>query len=424
MSTLGAPPRPHPQTVLIGLDATYRENWAFRMKEWAESQGWRGIQDHHMLRARFRAQLLEEIDSILVAQADEPRWPPLALEHVPEVNDGRWTWIGLFGWSGKTIEDWDTARAAATARLGWAQPPLYGHTYEHSTAKFEGRVFDKMAIINYNRLKGGPDPCGYKAWARMGDYMRAVDAVIQATGHSDRERELDDEIRTFQLERRKRHIRAFVFTQELRQVGTPSLPSPVVSVVLDALDERLDGPGYQGDDRNWADRMGDWARTRGWTALSDDSVLRARFRAQLIEEIDAVFAVQAAPRWPPPELQLLPTTVRDDTIKWKGLFGWGGKSINDWDTARKAAAERSGWAEQPRYAHTHGHRAARFEELVFDKMAMMAHENGNGGYQASAKLRDYIVAVDAVMRVFGDRDALSAFIDEIRVFQALHADRM
>ena len=220
------------------------------------------------------------------------------------MNDGRWTWIGLFGWSGKTIEDWDTARAAATARLGWAQPPLYGHTYEHSTAKFEGRVFDKMAIINYNRLKGGPDPCGYKAWARMGDYMRAVDAVIQATGHSDRERELDDEIRTFRLERRKRHIRAFVFTQELRQVGTPSLPSPVVSVVLDALDERLDGPGYQGDDRNWADRMGDWARTRGWTALSDDSVLRARFRAQLIEEIDAVFAVQAAPRWPPPELQL------------------------------------------------------------------------------------------------------------------------
>ena len=77
LSTLGAPPRPHPQTVLIEDDATYRES-RVSDERGAESQDdGGGIQDHHMLRAA-RAQLLEEIDSILVAQADEPRWPPLA----------------------------------------------------------------------------------------------------------------------------------------------------------------------------------------------------------------------------------------------------------------------------------------------------------------------------------------------------------
>ena len=215
LGTLNAP-RPNPQTVLNALDERldgpgYRDDdrhWADKMRDWAVITGWTGINEGHVLRARFRAEYLEDIDAFFTLETDPSwptsgqlvrfaSWPPYGLVPLPTENDGNWTWDGLFGWRTKTIEDWAGGLEVATLQQS---EPLYADTYEYRTAKFEKRVFDKMAILNFNRLRGGPDPGGYKASARMGDYIRAVDAVIRATGDAGRERELDDEIAIFQSE--------------------------------------------------------------------------------------------------------------------------------------------------------------------------------------------------------------------------------
>lgn len=193
-------------------------------------------------------------------------------------------------------------------------------------------------------------------------------------------------------ELRSRHIKGLLFWQELRAAArTGNARHPSLQTVLDALNERLDMPGSNGS--GWADRMSDWARSRGLTPLSDGGALRARMRAQVIEAIDATFVQSArAPSWPPPALQPIPGRFAEGWV-WRGLFGWNDKTINDWT---RAVVTWQQWLGLD-YADTPAGRAAQFELRVFEQMAQDVPASDSG----YAGLRAYIAAVDVVMQTTG-----------------------
>ena len=204
---------------------------------------------------------------------------------------------------------------------------------------------------------------------------------------------------------RERYIMAHVFWQEIRGLAGPFFAPPTPSTVLDALNTVLDA-GY--DIRHWEEQLTRWAVRRGWP-VTDARAQRARFRAQLIQEIDAVFERQTSQTWPPSALTPLPPPLlaSGGEWAWRGLYGWGGKTIEEWDSARTIAEMDLGFTTS---GSVDVRAAARFERRTIGKMLL-----DRANFRAQATQRDYELAVAAVMD-HNDLDALDQSIaDAVRV---------